>query len=124
MILGGRGGILNEMRMTLKDHRRDASGGRRVRATLTASFIFCCLLCTACTFDVFYALHAIDGQAGVLLGMVPIVEAVADPSATPEARRKLELIVDVRTYAGEVIGLAVDTSFTSYYDSERPSPRR
>lgn len=103
--------------MTLKDHHRSASGAACVRATLAASFMFCCLACTACTFDIFYALHAIDGQAGILLGMVPIVEAVADPGAAPETRRKLEMIVDVRTYAGDVIGLVVDTSFTSYYDS-------
>lgn len=74
-------------------------------------------LATGCGFDVFYALHAVGGQAGILFGAIPIDEAIADPDASDVTRSGLEMIVDLRSYAQDDIRLIVDTSFESFYDS-------
>ena len=74
-------------------------------------------LAAGCGFDVFYALHAVGGQAGILLGTIPIDEAVADADASAATREGLEMIVDLREFARGDIRLNVDTSFETYYDS-------
>lgn len=74
------------------------------------------LTSTGCGFDVFYALHAVGGQANILFGAVPITSAIANPATSDEVRGDLEYITGLRMFADQQLHLVVDTSFTTFYD--------
>ena len=62
-------------------------------------------------------MHATGGQLGVMWGREPIAEVLERPGLDAETRRKLELVLDVRAYAMQTIGLEESGSYTSYYDT-------
>lgn len=83
----------------------------------SALFAFSMFVTSAgCGFDVAYALHAVVGQANILVHAVPVESAVADADTSDVTRTGLERVIDVRAFAREEIRLNVDTSFTSFYD--------
>ncbi len=70
-----------------------------------------------CGFDLGYALSAVVGQMGVMAGSAPVEAALAGDQLSDEQRAKLELVQDVRLYAGETIGLFIDNSYTQLFDT-------
>lgn len=96
---------------------RSSSSARAERAGVVrrASVLLLLLAAPGC-----YSTHVAAGQLRILLGREPIERAIAG-EARPEARRKLELVRDVRAFAIERLGLTETGSYTSVYDTgERP----
>ncbi|HVP12869.1 MAG TPA: aminopeptidase [Phycisphaerae bacterium] len=74
-----------------------------------------------CGFDVGYAIPAVFGQLNIMTNSRSVEEVLAGDQLSPDHRAKLELVMDVRAYARDVIGLYVDNSYTQYFDSgDRP----
>jgi predicted aminopeptidase len=74
-----------------------------------------------CGLDIGYAVPAVFGQLNVLLNARPVDEVLASDRLTAEQRSKVELVVDVRTFAHDHIGLTVDNSYVQYFDAgDRP----
>jgi predicted aminopeptidase len=70
-----------------------------------------------CGFDVGYAIPAVFGQLNIMTNSRPVEDVLAGDQLSPEQRAKLELVIDVRAYARDVIGLTVDNSYTQYFDA-------
>ncbi|MCA8920833.1 MAG: aminopeptidase [Planctomycetes bacterium] len=87
-----------------------AARGRRSSLTLLALALV--LATPGC-----YALHAANGQIGIWWNQIPIDEALADPDLPEAQREKLALVVDVRRYAIEELGLSETGSYKSYYET-------
>ena len=75
------------------------------------------LLLGGCGLDFTYLIPAGLGQIDVLLNAVPISRAIESGRLTEEQVGKLELILDARAYARDVMGLHVDVSYTTFYDA-------
>lgn len=69
-----------------------------------------------CGFDVFYAFHAVEGQAEILFGSIPIEDAISNTETPFASREKLEMVVDLRGFARDEVRLNVETSYATYYD--------
>ena len=68
-----------------------------------------------------YYAHLARGQADIVLHCRPLEELAADPSLSPETAARLELVCQIREYAGDVIGLDTSRNYTCFYDTgERP----
>ncbi|MEN8376682.1 MAG: aminopeptidase, partial [Gemmatimonadota bacterium] len=76
-----------------------------VAVALTASFLTC---------SPGYVLRAGYEEAKLLSRRRPIDEVRADANITAEERRKLDLVVQARTFARESLGLDVGDSYTTY----------
>lgn len=61
-----------------------------------------------------YLIHLAAGQSRIILESRPIEEALRDPSTTAETKEKLELVLAVKRFGEEAVGLKASTSFTSY----------
>jgi predicted aminopeptidase len=61
-----------------------------------------------------YVIRAGIEEARILGRRQPITELVADPGTAPETRRRLELVLQARTFADRVLGLDVGDSYTTY----------
>lgn len=80
------------------------------------------MVVAGCDLDVPYALHAVTGQLGQTLTAVPIEDAINSGSLSDEQVRKLRLIQDARQFAHDQLGLFIDNSFHTFYDSgDRPA---
>ena len=65
-----------------------------------------------------YTLHAAKGQLRILTNREPIEEFLAKPDVDPDLRRKLELVLEVRRFAADVIQLDVGDTYTKVYDTQ------
>ena len=70
-----------------------------------------------CDVDWTYALSAVFGQINLLQRTVPLDDVLANGNLTDDQLAKLELIIAARLFARDRIGLYVENSFTTYYDS-------
>ncbi len=70
-----------------------------------------------CDVDWTYALSAVFGQVNLLQRTVPLDDVLANGNLTEDQRAKVELIIAARLFARDRIGLYVENSFTTYYDS-------
>jgi predicted aminopeptidase len=70
------------------------------------------LLAAACS--PVYVLRAGMEQARILSRRQPIAEVITDPATSPETRRKLELVLQARTFAERGLGLAAGESYTTF----------
>ncbi len=71
-----------------------------------------------CGIDFAYLIPAASGQLNYMNGSIPIEEALDQPSLTEEQKTKIALIIDVRRFAGEELGLSTDTTYKMFYDTE------
>lgn len=68
-----------------------------------------------------YSVHVAAGQLRILAGREPIPDVLEREDLPAESRAKLQLVLDVRTFAIEQLGLAASGSYTSMYDTgDRP----
>ncbi len=84
-------------------------------------FIAVLLLSAGCSEEeLFYLLEQAPGQISLLLNRVPIERMLKkDKGLDPEVRRKLELVLDVKRYAEDEIGLVRNSSYTIYTEIDR-----
>lgn len=75
------------------------------------------LLTSACS--PFYIARAGYEEAKILSRRTPIEKVVADPRTDPETRRKLELVLQARTFSENALGLAAAKNYTSYSRLDR-----
>jgi len=61
-----------------------------------------------------YLLRAGVEEARILSRRRPIPHVIADPATTPETRRRLELVLQARTFADSYLELDAGQSFTTY----------
>lgn len=61
-----------------------------------------------------YVLRAGIEEARILRRRTPIEEIIRDPATDEERRRKLELVLQARTFAASALGLDVGGSYTTY----------
>ncbi|HEX7048778.1 MAG TPA: aminopeptidase [Longimicrobiales bacterium] len=61
-----------------------------------------------------YVVRAGIEEARILSRREPITEVVADPDTSEPIRRKLEMVVEARTFAHRVLDLDVGDSYTTY----------
>ena len=81
------------------------------------SFLFFALAATAAillTCSPGYVLRAGIEEARILRRRTPIEEIIRDPATDEERRRKLELVLQARTFAASALGLDVGGSYTTY----------
>jgi predicted aminopeptidase len=64
-----------------------------------------------------YIATVVQGELQVQLQARPIEEVLAGGTLSAEDQRKLELIVQVRDFAGNQLGLTVGDSYSMFYDS-------
>ncbi|RMG16804.1 MAG: hypothetical protein D6731_05300 [Planctomycetota bacterium] len=64
-----------------------------------------------------YALHAASGQLHVWWGREPIDEVLRRPDLDPTRRERLELVLAVRRFAFEELGLTRSDSYSYFYDT-------
>lgn len=67
-----------------------------------------------CGFEWNYVFGAIGGEINLLASAVPIEDGLDDPNLTEEEREKLRVVIDVRDYAADVIGLNVGSSYRTF----------
>ena len=76
-------------------------------------------LLTSCTSLGYYS-HSIKGGLGILTRRRSIESLLADSVTPPELRGRLELVLDIREFAGRELALPIGGSYRSYVDLERP----
>lgn len=64
-----------------------------------------------------YIAHILGAQLALQGEVVPIAEALASGQLTEEQAAKLELVVEARQFAIDIIGLAAGDSYTTFYDT-------
>ena len=74
-----------------------------------------------CGFEWSYVLGAVGGEVNLLTSAVPIEDGLDDPNLTDEEREKLRVVIDVRDYAANVIGLNVGSSYQTFADLDGQS---
>ncbi|MGB3562587.1 MAG: aminopeptidase [Thermoanaerobaculia bacterium] len=77
------------------------------------------LLIAGCTSFGYYS-HSIKGGLGILSRRRSIESLLADPTTPPELRERLELVLEIREFAGQRLDLPLGGSYRSYVDLERP----
>jgi len=70
-----------------------------------------------CGLDLSYLLPLAAGEINVLLRSVPISLAIQSGGLTVEQVAKLQLILDTREFARDVMGLTLGSDYTKFYDS-------
>jgi predicted aminopeptidase len=64
-----------------------------------------------------YTAHVVVGELGILAGRQPIEEVLATRTLAKDDRAKLQLVLDVRRFAIEQLGLRDTGSFRTVYDT-------
>jgi predicted aminopeptidase len=57
------------------------------------------------------------GQCSVAMGQRPLDDVIADPATPEPARRALRLVVEIRRFGVESLGMEAGDSYTTYYDT-------
>jgi len=82
------------------------------------SAIISCLLLSACG-NAGYYLQAVSGQLELMSRRTAISEILSDPAQADELKRRLEVVLEVRDFASEQLGLPENDSYRSYADLGR-----
>ena len=94
-----------------------ASGPEPGARMIRKSFLLLALAAVAAillTCSPIYVLRAGFEEARILRRRTPIDEVIRDPATDEERRRKLELVLQARTFAANTLGLDVGGSYTTY----------
>lgn len=91
-----------------------------MRKTATLFTTSCFLLALAAC-DAGYLLHLAAGQLESLGRTGPIEQALADQSLSDEERRKLQLVINVRQFAIDRVGLSAGNAYT-VFDANGSTP--
>ena len=83
---------------------------------LLGALVAVAALLTGCE-GVPYVLQLAEGQLQIQGNVQPIDEVLASGQLSDDDTAKLQLIVTVRDYAGDTIGLNVGDSYSTYYDT-------
>lgn len=75
------------------------------------------LVAGGCGLDLSYLLPLAAGEINVLLRSVPLRQAIQSAGLAEEQVAKLELILDTREYARDVMGLTLGSDYEKFYDS-------
>lgn len=67
-----------------------------------------------------YYLQSVAGHLSVMGKARPIAAVVHDPQTTPELRRRLEDVLEIRAFASDALALPRNDSYTAYADLGRP----
>jgi len=73
----------------------------------------------ACNEELSYLFQQAPGQLAILLKRQDIAGILKDPQLDADVRRKLELVLDVKRYAEERIGLVHNKNYTVYTQIDR-----
>ena len=99
---------------------RRTDSRRRLRQVVFGLFVISATL-AGCGFDIGYAIPAILGQLNIMTTSQSVEDVLAGDTLSADHRAKLQLVLDVRAYAHDVIGLYVENSYTQYFDAgDRP----
>jgi predicted aminopeptidase len=79
-------------------------------------FVGACAV-SSCVFP--YYMQAIGGQVSLLRQRIPIETVLQDQSFDTSTRRRLELVIEIRSFAMNELGLPESESYTSYVDLGR-----
>ena len=63
-----------------------------------------------------YAISQARGQLKIVWGARPVVECLNDPNFSPEFKKQLELIQEIRQYAFDSLGIKRTKNYTTFYD--------
>ncbi len=63
-----------------------------------------------------YAISQARGQLKIVWGARPVVECLNDPNISPEFKKQLELIQEIRQYAFDSLGIKRTKNYTTFYD--------
>jgi len=74
---------------------------------------------SGCNEELRYLLQQAPGQLSILLHREKIAKILEDPQLDPETRQKLKLVLDVKRYAEEQIGLVHNKNYTVYSQIDR-----
>jgi predicted aminopeptidase len=85
-----------------------------MRKKLLALVVTALTAVSTATCSPFYVLRAGLEEAKILSRRTPIREVIESPSTDAETRRKLELVLQARTYAQKALDLNVKDSYTTY----------
>ena len=78
--------------------------------------MLCALLLTGCG----YLAHVAAGQAKLLAKRQPVEKVLQDPYLSEQDRQKIRLIVEVKTFATEYLGLQESNSYSTYVHVDGP----
>jgi predicted aminopeptidase len=87
------------------------------RALLLGAALLTGLIVSSCALP--YYVQAIRGQVGMLRQRVPIEQVLGDASYDVTTRDRLELVLEIRRFAVNEMGLPDNESYTSYVDLGR-----
>jgi len=80
------------------------------------------ILCTVCLSGcgLGYLWHVAVGQVAILARQHPVEDVLQDEHRTPQERQKIRLILDVRAFAINQLGLHDSHSYTTFVHLDRP----
>lgn len=76
------------------------------------------LLLSACSTITYYS-QAINGQMQILSQRQPISQLIEDPATNEELKQRLKMVVKMRAFASDELGLPDNDSYKSYANLER-----
>src|SRR5262249_568538 len=86
---------------------------------LRLSTLICCTVClSGC--GVGYLWHVAVGQVSILARQRPVAEGLQGEPLTPQEQQKVRLILDVRNFAINQLGLHAGKSYTTFVHIDRP----
>jgi len=83
-----------------------------------SALILCQLPLLGCGNAAYY-IQAVSGQLDMMSRRTPISEILSDPAQADELKRRLQLVLEVRDFASDEIGLPDNGSYRSYADLHR-----
>jgi predicted aminopeptidase len=99
--------------------RKRALPSRAVNLALSVAMLAAAALLSGCQTARYYG-QAIRGQCEILARRQPITEVIADPQTSPELRERFRLVLMLRSFAEEQLGLPVGSDYLDYVDLQRP----
>lgn len=91
----------------------------RIKLMRRCPILLLALLLTACSSVQYYA-QAVSGHLDIVAKERPIEALLADRGTAADLRRKLDIVLQVRSFASSRLGLPDTGSYLSYADLERP----